>query len=101
MKKLLLISMICFFLVIILVCGNGNGVFKDKKNIIIGMNNYIENIVYMYVWKYILEDWGYKVRIVFLEKVGVWVGIVNDDIDILFVLWFFIIDVFFYKKYKD
>ena len=87
MKKLLLISMTCFLLVITSACGNGNGAFKDKKTITIGMNNYTENIAYTYVWKHILEDQGYKVRTVFLEKAGVWVGTANDDIDVSFAPW--------------
>ncbi|MFZ7824432.1 glycine betaine ABC transporter substrate-binding protein [Priestia aryabhattai] len=101
MKKLFLISMICFLLVITSACGNGNGAFKDKKTITIGMNNYTENIAYTYVWKQILEDQGYKVRTVFLEKAGVWVGTANDDIDISFAPWLPTTDAPFYKKYKD
>ena len=57
------------------------------KTITIGMNNYTENIAYTYVWKQILEDRGYKVRTVFLEKAGVWVGTANNDIDISFAPW--------------
>ncbi|SMO69668.1 glycine betaine ABC transporter substrate-binding protein [Melghirimyces algeriensis] len=74
---------------------------KDKGEVTIGLNNWAENIAVSNMWKVLLEEKGYEVKLMSLEKAPVWTGVATGDLDFSPEIWLPHTDKPFYEKYKD
>lgn len=63
---------------------NGDG---DDKSLVIGLNNWAENIAVSNMWKILLEEREYEVELKSMEKAPVWLGITRDELDIAPEVW--------------
>ncbi|WP_425388077.1 glycine betaine ABC transporter substrate-binding protein [Ectobacillus panaciterrae] len=73
----------------------------DQKKIKIGVTNWNENIAVANMWKPLLEEKGYKVELVYLEKAAIWTGTARGDLDINLEVWLPQTDKWLYKEYKN
>lgn len=73
----------------------------EKGEIKIGLNNWAENIAVSNMWKVVLEEKGYDVDLVFSQKVGVWSGIANDELDLGLEVWLPETDGELYEDFED
>lgn len=95
-KSFYAITMAILFCFVLSSCTPGN---TDKK-IKIGMVNWIDNISTAYLWKLILEEKGYDVEIIELEKIALWTGLSRGDIDVTGQVWLPLTDKPLYDKFK-
>lgn len=78
--------------------GEGN---EKKGTISIGMNNWAENVAVSSMWKIILEDKGYNVKLTPVEKAILYEGLKSGDLDIGMEIWLPNTDKSFYEKFKE
>ncbi|WP_421384910.1 glycine betaine ABC transporter substrate-binding protein [Bacillus salacetis] len=64
--------------------GEGGG---EDKSLVIGLNNWAENIAVSNMWKVLLEEKDYEVELKSMEKAPVWLGITRDELDIAPEVW--------------
>ncbi|AZB42657.1 glycine betaine ABC transporter substrate-binding protein [Bacillus sp. FJAT-42376] len=86
------------FTLVLASCSSPLG--DNKKKIKIGMINWIDNISTAYLWKVLLEEKGYDVEMMELDKAANWTGVARGDIDIQGNVWLPVTDKPFYDKYK-
>ncbi|WLD93625.1 glycine betaine ABC transporter substrate-binding protein [Alkalihalobacillus sp. AL-G] len=79
---------------------NGSG-GESKGTITFGLNNWAENIAISNMWKVILEEKGYTVKLKSMEKSPVWAGIAQGDLDVSPEVWLPTTDKPLYEEYKD
>lgn len=72
-----------------------------KGKIKFGVISWKENIVIVNMWKVLLEEKGYKVEFMYLEKVVIWIGVVCGDVDVNLEVWLLVIDKLLNDCYKD
>ncbi|WLD93430.1 glycine betaine ABC transporter substrate-binding protein [Alkalihalobacillus sp. AL-G] len=106
MRKYLILIALTFLTTLSLVgCAggaeDGNGDGENKGTIIIGLNNWAENIAVSNMWKVILEEKGYTVNLKAMEKSPVWAGIARKDLDLAPEVWLPTTDKPLYEEYKD
>jgi glycine betaine/proline transport system substrate-binding protein len=97
------ISLLCCMLLmsfLLASCGSLE-TFKPQNTIRIGVTNWKENIAVANMWKLLLEEKGYKVELVYLEKAAIWTGVARGDLDINLEVWLPQTDKWLYKEYKD
>ncbi|MGD7010030.1 glycine betaine ABC transporter substrate-binding protein [Metabacillus sp. 84] len=100
MKKMkLAVILSLLFTLVLASCSSPLG--DSKKKIKIGMINWIDNISTAYLWKVLLEEKGYNVEMMELDKAANWTGVARGDIDIQGNVWLPITDKPFYDKYKE
>ncbi|WP_233269497.1 glycine betaine ABC transporter substrate-binding protein [Alteribacillus sp. YIM 98480] len=66
---------------------NGETSSKEAETIEIGYNNWAENIAASNMWKILLEEEGYDVELINLEKTAVFAGVAEGDLDIGMEVW--------------
>jgi len=74
---------------------------EDKGTIKIGMNNWVENIAVSNMWKVILEEKGYEIELVSIEKAALYEGMASGDLDIGMEIWLPETDKSYYEQYED
>ncbi|MFC4558053.1 glycine betaine ABC transporter substrate-binding protein [Virgibacillus kekensis] len=111
-RKLAVLAVLSLLLVLA-ACGGGNNendnaadnggddTQSGKGTISIGMNNWAENIAVSNMWKIILEERGYDVKLTPVEKAILYEGLQSGDLDIGMEVWLPHTDAPFYKKYKE
>ncbi|MGD6968017.1 glycine betaine ABC transporter substrate-binding protein [Rossellomorea vietnamensis] len=84
-------------------CNNGddgNGGAQDKS-VVIGLNNWAENVAVSNMWKVLLEEKNYEVELKSMEKAPVWLGITRDELDIAPEVWLPHTDKPLMDKYEE
>ncbi len=80
----------------------GNGAAEDNPGTVrIGMNNWAENIAVSNMWKILLEEEGYEVELVDVDKAVLYSGIAEGDLDIGMEVWLPATDAPFVDEYGD
>ncbi|MEN6325607.1 MAG: glycine betaine ABC transporter substrate-binding protein [Syntrophomonas sp.] len=79
---------------------NGNA-DNTKGTVNIGYVNWAEDIAVSNLWKVILEDQGYKVKLTQLDVAPLFVGLSKGDVDIFMDAWLPITHAAYWKEYKD
>ncbi|TBL05101.1 MULTISPECIES: glycine betaine ABC transporter substrate-binding protein [Bacillus cereus group] len=96
------IWLLCILLLISIITTSCSGVNSNAKGKIkIGVTSWKENIATANMWKVLLEQKGYKVELLYLEKAAVWTGVARGDVDANLEVWLPITDKLLYEKYKD
>ncbi|WP_280568378.1 glycine betaine ABC transporter substrate-binding protein [Chromohalobacter sp. 296-RDG] len=74
----------------------------EDKELVIGTNNWAENIAVANMWKIILEDkYDYDIEISDVGKNALYSGLANGDFDISLEIWLPTTDAPYLKPYKD
>ncbi|MGI5921223.1 MAG: glycine betaine ABC transporter substrate-binding protein [Syntrophomonadaceae bacterium] len=74
---------------------------SDKGTINIGYVNWAENIAVSNLWKVILEDQGYNVKLTQLDVAPLFVGLSKGDIDIFMDAWLPITHAAYWSEYQN
>lgn len=53
------------------------------------------------MWKVLLEEKGYKVELMYLEKAAIWTGVARGDVDANLEVWLPVTDKPLNDRYKD
>ncbi|MFB4169076.1 glycine betaine ABC transporter substrate-binding protein [Virgibacillus sp. JSM 102003] len=83
---------------------SGNAADKSDENkgtITIGQINWPENIAVTNMWKAILEDKGYNVKLKLIEMGPQMAALAEGDLDVAPEIWLPVQDKSYYKEYKD
>lgn len=109
--KWIVLNILLGLLVILAGCAPGGieesekGTTQDetekKGKIVIGSNNWAENIAVSNMWNILLKEKGYDVEIKAMEKSPLWIGLSQGDIDLSLELWLPTTDKPLMDKYKD
>jgi glycine betaine/proline transport system substrate-binding protein len=104
-KTLFILGILALSLsVLTLGCGSGEGSAEkktEKKVVRMGLFNWAENIAVTNMWKLLLEEKGYEVKVITGDKSPVWTGVAEGDLDIHFEAWMPKSDKPMYDEYKD
>ena len=74
----------------------------DHKSLVIGTNNWAENIAVANMWKIILEEeHGYDIALSDVGKSVLYSGLANEDFDISLEIWLPTTDASFLEPYED
>lgn len=73
----------------------------DDKSISIGVNNWAENIAVANMWKILLQEKGYQVRLQNADKALLYNSVAQDKIDLTFEVWLPAGDKPAFDKVKD
>ncbi|MFB4163572.1 glycine betaine ABC transporter substrate-binding protein [Alteribacillus sp. JSM 102045] len=96
MKKqtYLRLVLLLFLMLPLAACGDegaeevtGETAPEDMDTIEIGYNNWAENIAASNMWKILLEEKGYDVELTNMEKVAVFAGVAEGDLDMAMEVW--------------
>ncbi|MDM5188157.1 glycine betaine ABC transporter substrate-binding protein [Bacillus sp. DX4.1] len=98
-KKIWLICILFLISIISSSCSTTKDTTKGK--IKLGVTSWKENIATANMWKVLLEQKGYKVELMYLEKAAVWTGVARGDVDANLEVWLPVTDKPLYEKYKD
>jgi glycine betaine/proline transport system substrate-binding protein len=74
---------------------------KNKGIIKIGMVNWAECVANSNLWKVILEDLGYQVKLTQLDAAPLYLGLEKGDLDIFLDAWLPITHETYWEKYQD
>ncbi len=74
---------------------------EDKGTITIGQINWPENIAVTNLWKAILEDKGYEVKLKLIEMGPQMAALAEGDLDVAPEIWLPVQDKSYYEEYKD
>ncbi|MEN1967397.1 glycine betaine ABC transporter substrate-binding protein [Lentibacillus sp. N15] len=107
--KKLSVFVLFILLMVLTACGNtSNGTQKDssekssgKKTIEMGQINWAENIAVTNMWKVILEEEGYNLKLELLDMGAQMAGVAQGDLDVSPEVWLPIQDASYLEKYKD
>lgn len=72
----------------------------EKKDITIGYNNWAEDVAVTNLWKVLLEEKGYDVKIISLKVAPLFVGLNKGDLDFFMDAWLPITHKSYYDEYK-
>src|SRR5690554_6656470 len=114
-KKLLVVALIAMIsLTLVVGCNNssnngeqqeqnneGNKATESKGNIDIGMVNWAECVAVSNLWKVILEDQGYQVKLTQLDAAPLYLGLDKGDLDVFLDAWLPITHETYWEKYQD
>lgn len=111
-RKVLVIALIMMVsLTLVAGCTDSNGTqekegdqTKDnesKGTIKMGMVNWAESVANSNLWKVILEDQGYEVKLSQLEAAPLYLGLNKGDLDVFLDAWLPITHETYWEKYKD
>lgn len=98
-QKIWLISILLFISMIITSCNATNANTKGK--IKLGVTSWKENIAAANMWKVLLEEKGYKVELMYLEKAAIWTGVARGDVDANLEVWLPVTDKPLNDRYKN
>ncbi|EEM10993.1 Glycine betaine-binding protein [Bacillus pseudomycoides] len=84
---------------IITSCNATNANTKGK--IKLGVTSWKENIAAANMWKVLLEEKGYKVELMYLEKAAIWTGVARGDVDANLEVWLPVTDKPLNDRYKN
>jgi len=73
----------------------------DQKELKIGTNSWPENIAASHMWKILLEEKGYDIKLVEMSLEMVYSGVANDALDIALEMWLPTTGKPYYDRYKD
>ncbi|WP_244913331.1 glycine betaine ABC transporter substrate-binding protein [Salinicola socius] len=73
----------------------------QEKSLVIGTNNWAENVAVANLWKLVLDDHGYDVELSDIGKSALFAGMAANDIDLSLELWLPYTDKAFLAPYKD
>jgi len=73
----------------------------DNKTINIGYNNWAEDVAVSNLWKVLLEEKGYKVKLTSLKVAPLFVGLNKGDLDVFMDAWLPITHKSYWDQYKD
>lgn len=74
---------------------------EGKGEILIGRNNWAENIAVSAMWKILLEEKGYEVELKTMDKAPVWLGISDGELDLALEVWLPYTDKPYMDKYGE
>ncbi|MGP4107973.1 glycine betaine ABC transporter substrate-binding protein [Virgibacillus sp. L01] len=74
---------------------------ENKGTITIGQINWPENIAVTNMWKAILEDKGYEVKLKLIEMGPQMAALAEGDLDVAPEIWLPVQDKSYYEEYKD
>lgn len=74
---------------------------EGKKSLTIGMNNWAENIAVANMWKILLEEQGYEVKLILADKAPIWAGVATGDIQLTLEAWLPAADGAYFDRFKD
>lgn len=106
MKKIFLHLNIVLIVVMLTLSGCGAGAeegggAENKGTIQIGLNNWAETIAVSNMWKVILEEKGYNVKLTTSAKSPLWAGVADGELDVALEVWLPYTDKPLYEKYKE
>ena len=73
----------------------------EDKSLVIGTNNWAENIAVANLWKLVLEERGYDVELSDVSKSALYAGMDSKDIDLSLEIWLPYTDGSFLAPYKN
>lgn len=73
----------------------------DQKELKIGTNSWPENIAASNMWKILLEERGYDVKLIEMSLEMVYSGVANNALDIALEMWLPTTGKPYYDRYKD
>jgi len=73
----------------------------QEKTLVIGTNNWAENVAVANLWKLVLEEKGYDVELSDVSKSALYAGLASNDIDLSLEIWLPYTDKSFLAPYKD
>jgi len=114
-KKLLIVTLIFVFALSLVGCTDSQGdksapdngqkenkqTNEKKGTIQMGMVNWAECIANSNLWKVILEDMGYEVKLRQLEAAPLYLGLAKGDLDVFLDAWLPITHETYWEEYKD
>lgn len=106
-KLLFIVVMALLFLMVACTSNSNTGQnaeeTKDanKHTITIGLNNWAENIAVSNMWKVILEEEGYEVKLTNGEKAIIYTGVNKGELDLGLEVWLPYTDEPYYNQYKE
>lgn len=80
--------------------GQPAGDAKDKETVEIGYVNWAEDIAVSNLWKVILEDQGYEVKLTQLDVAPLFTGLSKGDVDVFMDAWLPITHETYWNEYK-
>ncbi len=98
-KKIWFICLALFITMIFTSCNATNA--NSKGKIKLGVTSWKENIATANMWKVLLEEKGYKVELMYLEKAAIWTGVARGDVDANLEVWLPVTDKPLNDRYKD
>ena len=90
-----------FLLPVILLISGVSTARAEDKTITIGVNNWAENVAVANLWKILLSEKGYNVRLQNADKALIYNGVAQGQIDLTFEVWLPTLDQPAYDKVKD
>ncbi|WP_330998076.1 glycine betaine ABC transporter substrate-binding protein [Cerasibacillus terrae] len=81
--------------------GDNSSGQEEAKTIDIGQINWAENIAVSNMWKLILEEKGYDVKLHLLDMGTIMAALENDELDVGLEVWLPIQDANYKKQYQD
>ncbi|HPF21108.1 MAG TPA: glycine betaine ABC transporter substrate-binding protein [Syntrophomonas sp.] len=100
--KILIVALIVALTAGLVVgCSNSQQPSADKGTINIGYVNWAECVATSNLWKVILEEQGYTVKLTQLDVAPVFVGLSKGDIDFFMDAWLPITHQTYWEEYKD
>lgn len=108
-KKGLGFIVLIFIIAVLAACGNADGASDNEqtgteqqdKELSIGQINWAENIAVTNMWKVILEDKGYDVKLSVLDMGTTMKALETGDIDVSLEIWLPVQDANYLEEYQD
>lgn len=111
-KKMRFLFISCILLLVLALAACGDESAKDNKDsdskgetenktIEMGQINWAENIAVTNMWKVILEERGYNVKLNTLNMGTTMAALANKELDMGLEVWLPVQDKNYYEKYKD
>ena len=103
-SNILVISLVLISTVVLIGCSTSTTPSQKEENkgtIKIGTNNWADAIAVTNMWKVLLEEKGYQVKIVNGRKAPIWAGLNNGDLDLFLDCWLPNTDKKYWNQYKD
>lgn len=104
-KKVLIFAIIAFLSLSLIGCGGTDNTGQQggsgDKTINIGYVNWAEAVAVSNLWKVILEDQGYTVKLTSLQVAPLFVGLSQGSLDIFMDAWLPITHQSYWEKYSD
>jgi glycine betaine/proline transport system substrate-binding protein len=104
-RKLLVLTLIAIVsLVFVVGCnpdsGEQPGATETGGTIEIGMVNWAENVANSNLWKVILEDQGYNIKLTQLDAAPLYLGLDKGDLDVFLDAWLPVTHETYWQKYQ-
>lgn len=104
-KKVLTFAIIALLSISLIGCGAANNTGQQggagDKTVNIGLVNWAEAVAVSNLWKVILEDQGYTVKLTTLEVAPLFVGLSQGSLDVFMDAWLPITHKSYWDKYSN